>query len=120
MRKLPEEFDEAAYLDLNPDVAAAVRGGAFKSGAEHYSRYGMKEDRRITKGNRSVPPPFPFPADYWPTRRDKLLANLDLSSMLGLEIGALTSPLVKPTEGKVLFVDHADSLTLKNKYASYK
>jgi hypothetical protein len=116
MRMLPSEFDEAAYLELNPDVAAAVQGGAYKSGVEHYLRYGWKEDRLITTGDRRKPLPFPFPEGYWPTRRDKLLTNLDLPNMLGLEIGALASPLVKPSEGRIFFVDHADTDTLKKKY----
>ncbi len=29
-------FDEAGYLAGNPDVAAAVAGGAFASGYEHF------------------------------------------------------------------------------------
>lgn len=39
-------FNEAAYLAANPDVAAAVQGGAFKSGLEHYQQYGFREDRQ--------------------------------------------------------------------------
>jgi hypothetical protein len=38
-------FNEADYLAKNPDVAAAVQGGAFKSGLEHYQQYGFKESR---------------------------------------------------------------------------
>jgi hypothetical protein len=117
---LPPEFVESVYLELNSDVAVAVLGGAFKSGAEHYLRYGLKEDRPITKGPRRKPLPFPFPPDEWPTRRDKLLTNLDLSNRVGLEIGALASPLVKPSEGRILFVDHAHTQTIRTKYANDK
>ena len=38
-------FDEAAYLRANPDIAAAVTAGAFRSGWEHYQRFGQLEDR---------------------------------------------------------------------------
>jgi hypothetical protein len=90
MQTLPSEFDETTYLELYPDVAAAVGSGAIKSGAEHYLRYGSREGRLITKeGARNKPLLFPFPIGCWPTRRDRLLTNLDLRNMSGLEIGAL-------------------------------
>jgi hypothetical protein len=38
-------FSEASYLDHNPDVAQAVAGGHFTSGAEHYIRFGRAEGR---------------------------------------------------------------------------
>jgi SAM-dependent methyltransferase len=120
MQTLPAEFDEMTYLELYSDVAAAVGSGAIKSGAEHYLRYGFREGRRITRGDRNTPLPFPFPAGVWPTRRDKLLTNLDLRNMAGLEIGALASPLVKPSEGAIFFVDHADTESIKKKYANDK
>jgi Methyltransferase domain len=121
MQALPAEFDETTYLELHPDVAAAVGSGAIKSGAEHYLRYGGREGRLITKGGaRPKPLPFPFPTGCWPTRRDRLLTNLDLPKMAGLEIGALASPLVKPTEGAIFFVDHADSESIRYKYANDK
>ena len=39
-------FDARAYLAANPDVAAAVRGGAIRSGYEHYRLIGEREGRR--------------------------------------------------------------------------
>jgi SAM-dependent methyltransferase len=42
----PEEFDEAAYLATNLDVAAAVKRGDLKSGRKHFEAYGRKEGRR--------------------------------------------------------------------------
>jgi SAM-dependent methyltransferase len=39
-------FDERYYLDLYPDVAAAVRDGSFASGAEHFRLFGEKEGRQ--------------------------------------------------------------------------
>jgi SAM-dependent methyltransferase len=41
-----EDFDESAYLDANPDVAAAVRYGKMESGRKHFELFGYKEGRR--------------------------------------------------------------------------
>lgn len=38
-------FDEAFYLQTNPDVAAAVAAGAIPSGAVHFVNFGVKEGR---------------------------------------------------------------------------
>jgi GT2 family glycosyltransferase len=38
-------FDEEIYLRLNPDVRLAVAAGNFRSGREHYERYGRAEGR---------------------------------------------------------------------------
>jgi len=40
-------FDEQAYLEANPDVAAAVASGQEASGWQHFLRYGQFEGRRI-------------------------------------------------------------------------
>lgn len=40
-------FEEAAYLAANPDVAAAVAEGAFRSGQQHYAQHGRFEGRRL-------------------------------------------------------------------------
>ncbi len=40
-------FDEAAYLKLYPDIAAAVSSGKRESGLEHYLRYGRAEGRHF-------------------------------------------------------------------------
>lgn len=40
-------FDEQAYLEENPDVAAAVRAGWLHSGREHFERVGQREGRKI-------------------------------------------------------------------------
>jgi GT2 family glycosyltransferase/glycosyltransferase involved in cell wall biosynthesis len=47
---LPPDFDEQAYLELNPDVAIAVSKGDFASGADHYRQLGVKEHRRWANG----------------------------------------------------------------------
>ncbi|MGD0390472.1 MAG: FKBP-type peptidyl-prolyl cis-trans isomerase, partial [Tepidisphaeraceae bacterium] len=38
-------FDEHYYLEMNPDVAAAVTAGAFATGYDHYLAYGQYEGR---------------------------------------------------------------------------
>ena len=38
-----EAFDEAAYVALNPDVAAAIESGSIGSGYEHFVRSGLRE-----------------------------------------------------------------------------
>lgn len=42
---LTQDFNEEAYLMLHRDVAAAVGAGLFRSGAEHYARFGAAEGR---------------------------------------------------------------------------
>ncbi|MDD7754057.1 MAG: hypothetical protein PUJ51_06065 [Clostridiales bacterium] len=45
---VPKEFCEGAYLELNPDVKAAVENGSYTSGLHHYLMYGFAEPRKIT------------------------------------------------------------------------
>jgi len=111
-------FDEAEYLAANEDVAAEVRTGAISSGAEHYERFGILENRALNPRARPQPLKFPFAPGTHPSRRDKILANLELAAVDGVEIGAFISPLVRPEEGKILFVDYADTKTLQDKYRS--
>ena len=40
-------FDEQAYLDANPDVAAAVQRGELGSGLDHWNRWGQNEGRTL-------------------------------------------------------------------------
>lgn len=46
---VPIEYNEGEYLELNPDVAAAIERGQFTSGIEHYLMYGFNENRKIFK-----------------------------------------------------------------------
>jgi len=41
------EFDEEIYLRLNPDVRQAVASGQFRSGLDHFERYGRAEGRPV-------------------------------------------------------------------------
>ena len=42
-----DNFDEAGYLAANPDVAAAVGRGDFRSGRQHFQTHGHREGRRL-------------------------------------------------------------------------
>ncbi len=48
------EFDEQAYVQLHPDVAAAIRAGVVGSGWQHFTLHGLKE------GRAWVPQPDPL------------------------------------------------------------
>lgn len=49
-------------------------------------------------------------------RREKLLQGLDLGRSLGAEIGPLGRPLVTRSDGRVVYIDHADAEHLRRKY----
>lgn len=46
---IPKEYNEGDYLELNPDIAAAVEKGTYSSGLHHYISYGFKENRKVSK-----------------------------------------------------------------------
>ena len=50
------------------------------------------------------------------TRFEKLVGGLDVSNSRGIEIGALTTPLLRPPDADIRFVDHVDSKALRDKY----
>ena len=52
-------FNEKAYLQAYPDVAAAVKAGSFTSGLQHYEQFGQFEKNRFgfflgTNGNDTI------------------------------------------------------------------
>ncbi len=49
-------------------------------------------------------------------RRAVLLEGLDLSNTRGLEIGPLHNPILRRPEADVLYVDHVDTASLREKY----
>jgi methyltransferase family protein len=51
-------------------------------------------------------------------RREKILDGLDVRRLLGIEIGPLCRPIVFKREANVIYVDHADTDELRQKYAS--
>ena len=111
-----QAFNEASYLAANPDVDAAVTAGQLPSGLTHYTLHGFNENRPLRPNVRGIPFTFPFAPGLLPQRRDKILANLNLPQLDGIEIGALTAPLVTPNEGRIRYVDHADTPTLREIY----
>ena len=46
---VPFDYNEGEYLELNPDVAQAIKNGEYTSGIEHYLLYGFNENRKINK-----------------------------------------------------------------------
>lgn len=58
-------FNEAYYLQNNPDVVVAVSQGVFKSGQDHYIRFGAKELRD---------PNAIFDAEYYASRNPDVVA----------------------------------------------
>lgn len=48
---IPAQYNEGDYLELNPDVAAAVKKGTYTSGIDHYLQYGFCESRKICKND---------------------------------------------------------------------
>ena len=89
------DFDEEFYLAANPDVALAVRAGQFRSGREHYDRFGRKEGRSALRGE------VPDGA----VRMDHRAVTLSLLRGSGIEIGALDSPCPVPRGCHVTYCD---------------
>jgi wyosine [tRNA(Phe)-imidazoG37] synthetase (radical SAM superfamily) len=50
---MPETFDEAAYLQANPDVARAIAAGSIPNGEYHYDRFGRQEGRLLRPPGKS-------------------------------------------------------------------
>jgi SAM-dependent methyltransferase len=50
------------------------------------------------------------------SRREKLLFNIDVGQLRGLEIGALSRPVVRRTDGQVLYADYLGTRQLREKY----
>ena len=42
-------FDETSYLALHKDVQLGIERGYFRSGLEHYEKYGRDEGRKIVR-----------------------------------------------------------------------
>ncbi|MDV6344258.1 class I SAM-dependent methyltransferase [Nitrosomonas sp. Is37] len=61
---IPAEWDEAAYLSINPDVAKAVQQGVFSSGYDHFKQYGNYEKRNNAFRKQNGSQKFHFVEDY--------------------------------------------------------
>lgn len=100
-------FNEAEYLEANPDVAAAVKEGNFRSGREHYEKHGEREGRMLKRlfGKTS--------------REEKVFHLLDKTG-LGLEIGPSHNPISPKNKGfNVHILDHASAAELRKKYQGH-
>ncbi len=49
-----DEFDEAAYLRLYPDIVKAIAEGREVGAWEHYDRHGRKEGPQINQGKLAI------------------------------------------------------------------
>jgi predicted SAM-dependent methyltransferase len=102
------EFNEAAYLAANPDVAVAISNGSFHSWREHYEKYGKGEGRILKRlfGRSS--------------REEKVFHLLDKKG-LGLEIGPSHNPIAPKIKGfNVHILDHASASDLRRKYQGHE
>lgn len=102
-RRRRRAFDEHAYLDANPDVAAAVAAGQFASGYEHYERAGRAEGRGFVR----------------PVSRNEIVRSMIDPTGRGIELGPLDQPVVPKREGfDVRIVDYLDTASLRAKYGT--
>jgi SAM-dependent methyltransferase len=51
-------------------------------------------------------------------RKEKLRNGLDIRNLAGMEIGPLDRPTILKSEGEVIYVDHTDAKSLREKYAA--
>lgn len=100
-------FNEAEYLAVNPDVAAAVKEGNFPSGREHYEKYGKGEGRMLKRSFGRT------------SREEKMFHSLNKKG-LGLEIGPIHNPIAPKRAGfNVEILDHATADELREKYRGH-
>jgi len=105
-----QDFNEQEYLDANPDVAAAIADGRFSSGYAHYTQYGKKEGRTLSK----------IKSIFGKTVRDKKVFHLLKEEGLGLEIGPSHNPIAPKSKGfNVHILDHASAAALRSKYQGH-
>ena len=101
------EFNEAEYLEANPDVAAAVKEGNFRSGREHYEKHGESEGRMLKRL-------------FGKASREEIVFHLLDKKGLGLEIGPSHNPIASKKNGfNVHILDHASATELRNKYQGH-
>ena len=82
----PQSFDEMVYLDLNPDVEAAIRRGQFETGYAHWLKHG-KAEGRLTSLDDIKTPSGECPDDWDEARY--LRMNPDVAA--SLRAGVFTS-----------------------------
>ena len=52
-------------------------------------------------------------------RNARMLDGIDVRQLAGVEIGALAAPIVTPGEGRIRYVDHLNTASLRRKYAAH-
>lgn len=103
-----DDFDENEYLGLHEDVASAVANGTFKSGLDHYKKFGKQEGRILRKLFTGQ------------TSREHAVFRLINRKGQGLEIGPSHNPIAPKKKGyKVHVVDHATANELRKKYSAH-
>jgi SAM-dependent methyltransferase len=112
---MPEiEFNEASYLKLHDDVRVAVANGNFKSGREHYEKYGRAEGRKMSRfdaDSHSI-------RDYSKLVRRLIDTHLDNKALaMAKAIGALTLDIFKESGDKHVHV--LRNLGLQDGYSIY-
>jgi ubiquinone/menaquinone biosynthesis C-methylase UbiE len=70
----------------------------------------------ITSGNNHSSAPQET-IETMMTRLEKILTCIEVSTEMGLEVGALTHPIVTRDMGKIRYIDHATTEELRSKYA---
>jgi SAM-dependent methyltransferase len=53
-------------------------------------------------------------------RTAQIVGSIDLATAKGLELGPLTSPVVRRADGDIRYLDHVDTDTLRARYASHE
>ncbi len=105
MKNTEVEFIEQDYIELNPDVKEALEKGLISSPKEHYEVFGINENRRINKIQK--------------TREEKILAFISKDKK-GLEIGPSHRPIASKKNGyNVKILDHLDKNGLIQKYKNH-
>jgi SAM-dependent methyltransferase len=106
MKNKNNEFNEPDYLEMYPDVKAAIECGQFSSGLAHFNLHGQQEGRFPNKSN-------------FLSRRDKILFGINRKG-LGLEIGPSHNPVAPKSEGfNVHILDVESQEGLRAKYQGH-
>ena len=53
-------------------------------------------------------------------RTAQIVGSIDLATTKGLELGPLTSPIVRRSDGDIRYLDHVDTETLRARYATHE
>jgi len=114
--KQQDDFDEEFYLDSNPDVKIAVSMGDYKSGRDHYEKFGCKENR----ANHPTPK-TKYDLINWFGKRFNFSSYLEISTLTtGHYFDKVDSNLFKIKDCINYFVKEHESLYPKSGNAPNK